>query len=103
MKTFARVSPLPFFLVPGVRIGRAPCELSDVAYSDVIRGEETEVMGFQASAQKKTSFLELFGGHFGYGVHPPFRGRQRPALRVGAGGEVADGGESGRGLCGVCE
>jgi len=51
VKTFARVSPLPFFLVPGVRIGRAPCELSQVAYSDVIRGEETEIVGFQANVK----------------------------------------------------
>ena len=54
MKSFARVSPLPFFLVPGVRIGRAPCELSEVAHSDVIRGEETEIVGFQANAQPRT-------------------------------------------------
>src|SRR5215469_2272018 len=53
MKTFARVTPLPFFLVPGVRIGRAPCELSDVAHSDVIRGEETEIVGFLANEQRR--------------------------------------------------
>ena len=53
MKTFARVTRLPFFLVPGVRIGRAPCELSEVAHSDVIRREETEIAGFQASAQTR--------------------------------------------------
>lgn len=53
MKSFARVSDLPFFLVPGVRIGRAPCELSGVAHSDVVRGEETEIMGFQANAEER--------------------------------------------------
>ena len=54
MKTFSRVSPMPFFLVPGVRIGKAPCELSDVADSDVIRGEETEIVGFQANLDART-------------------------------------------------
>lgn len=53
MKTFSRVTPLPFFLVPGVRIGSAPCELSKVARSDVIRGEETEIVGFQAIARTR--------------------------------------------------
>jgi 2-dehydro-3-deoxygalactonokinase len=52
-KTFTRVSPLPFFLVPGVRVGRRPCGLSNVADADVIRGEETEIVGFQASAQTR--------------------------------------------------
>jgi len=51
MKTFARVSALPFFLVPGVRVGKSPCELSRVAHSDVIRGEETEIFGFLANEQ----------------------------------------------------
>lgn len=53
MKTFSRVIPLPFFLVPGVRIGRAPYELSKVAHSDVMRGEETEIVGFQAIAHTR--------------------------------------------------
>ena len=50
MKIFPRVSPLPFFLVPGVRVGRPACELSNVAKSDIIRGEETEIMGLQDNA-----------------------------------------------------
>jgi 2-dehydro-3-deoxygalactonokinase len=54
MKAFARVSPLPFFLVPGVRIGRAPCGLSNVAHCDIIRGEETEIAGFCGNANKRT-------------------------------------------------
>jgi 2-dehydro-3-deoxygalactonokinase len=53
-KTFTRVSPLPFFLVPGVRIGRGRTELSNVARADVIRGEETEIMGFQANPQARS-------------------------------------------------
>lgn len=53
MKTFSRVTPLPFFLVPGVRIGSAPCELSEVAHSDIVRGEETEIVGFQAIARTR--------------------------------------------------
>ena len=54
MKAFTRVSPLPFFLVPGVRIGRGTTELSNVARADVIRGEETEIIGFQANTQARS-------------------------------------------------
>ena len=67
MKTFSRVSPLPFFLVPGVRIGRAPCELSDLAHCDVIRGEETEIVGLHANlaprARGKPWVLLHVGSH----------------------------------------
>ena len=66
MKIFPRVSPLPFFLVPGVRIGKAPCKLSTVAHGDVIRGEETEIVGFQATAK------------------PPVHGRPWILLHVGS-------------------
>ena len=78
MKSFARVSPLPFFLVPGVRIGRAPCELSEVAHSDVIRGEETEIVGFQANAQPRTHgapWLLLHVGSHSKAIEVDARGR----------------------------
>src|SRR3954468_23498986 len=78
MKSFARVSPLPFFLVPGVRIGGAPCELSEVAYSDVIRGEETEIVGFQANAHPRTRrspWLLLHVGSHSKAIKVDARGR----------------------------
>ena len=78
MKTFARVTPLPFFLVPGVRVGRAPCELSEVAHSDVIRGEETEIVGFQATAQTRahrTPWLLLHVGSHCKAIKVDSRGR----------------------------
>ena len=49
MKIFVRVSALPFFLVPGVRIGRISPKLSNVAHCDIIRGEETEIVGLQVN------------------------------------------------------
>lgn len=65
MKTFSRVTPLPFFLVPGVRIGSAPCELSEVAHSDVIRGEETEIVGFQDIARTRVRRVPWLLLHMG--------------------------------------
>lgn len=49
MKRFPGVSSLPFFLVPGVRIRPAPCDLTTVARTDIIRGEETEIAGLLVS------------------------------------------------------
>lgn len=48
MRTFPEVSPLPFFLVPGVRIQQPPCQLANVEGTDIIRGEETEIVGLLA-------------------------------------------------------
>jgi 2-dehydro-3-deoxygalactonokinase len=78
MKTFARVSPLPFFLVPGVRIGSAPCELSEAAHSDVIRGEETEIVGFQANVKPRargTPWVLLHAGSHAKAIAVDARGR----------------------------
>src|SRR2546423_2225518 len=36
MKSFARLRPLPFFSVPGARVGRGPCELSEGVDNDGI-------------------------------------------------------------------
>ena len=77
-KTFARVSPLPFFLVPGVRIGKAPCDLSRAAHCDVIRGEETEIMGFQANAgqrSRRTPWVLLHAGSHSKAIEVDARGR----------------------------
>jgi len=67
MKRFPRVSSLPFFLVPGVRIRPAPCDLTTVARTDIIRGEETEIAGLLVSRLslnrgKRWLFLHL-GSH----------------------------------------
>lgn len=78
MKTFPRVSPLPFFLVPGVRIGRVPCKLSNVARSDVIRGEETEIIGFQTNAQARIHgmpWVLLHAGSHAKAIQVDARGR----------------------------
>jgi 2-dehydro-3-deoxygalactonokinase len=52
MKTFRAISPLPFFLVPGVRVNPAPCELASVECTDIIRGEETEIVGLLARRER---------------------------------------------------
>ena len=78
METFSQVSPLPFFLVPGVRIGRAPCKLSDVAHSDVIRGEETEIIGFLANTRRRvprTPWLLLHVGSHSKAIRVDGAGR----------------------------
>jgi 2-dehydro-3-deoxygalactonokinase len=78
VKTFARVSALPFFLVPGVRIGRAACELSDVVHSDVIRGEETEIVGFLANGRRRlhgTRWVLLHVGSHAKMIEVDARGR----------------------------
>jgi 2-dehydro-3-deoxygalactonokinase len=78
IKTFPRVSRLPFFLVPGVRVGRAACNLSDVAHCDVIRGEETEIFGLQAIARPpvlRTPWLLLHAGSHCKAIQIDARGR----------------------------
>ena len=79
MKVFPRVIPLPFFLVPGVRIGRAPCELSKVARSDVIRGEETEIVGFQAISRTRVRRVPWLLLHVG---------SHCKAIKVDSGGRI---------------
>ena len=78
IRTFAQVTPLPFFLVPGVRVGRAACKLPDVADCDVIRGEETEIVGFLANAQgriRRTPWLLLHVGSHTKAIEVDARGR----------------------------
>jgi 2-dehydro-3-deoxygalactonokinase len=78
MKVFARVSPLPFFLVPGVRIGKAPCQLTNVAHSDIIRGEETEIAGFHAVANSRAAtkpWVLLHAGSHAKAIGVDARGR----------------------------
>jgi 2-dehydro-3-deoxygalactonokinase len=77
-KTFPRVSPLPFFLVPGVRVGRVACNLSEVARCDIIRGEETEIFGLQAIARPRVrgaQWLLLHAGSHCKAIQVDARGR----------------------------
>jgi 2-dehydro-3-deoxygalactonokinase len=78
VKTFTRISALPFFFVPGVRIGRTMCDLSDVVHSDVIRGEETEIVGFLADPHRRfhrTRWLLLHVGSHAKTIEVDARGR----------------------------
>lgn len=63
-KTFPHISPVPFFLVPGVRVGAPPCQLRNVEESDIIRGEETEIVGLLATRKLARPWLFLhLGSH----------------------------------------
>jgi 2-dehydro-3-deoxygalactonokinase len=44
-RTFCEMDDLPFYFVPGVRSGPRHADLSNVNDIDIVRGEETEVMG----------------------------------------------------------
>jgi len=64
IKTFPEVSSLPFFLVPGVRIQRAPCQLASAERTDIIRGEETEIVGHLARRSSAEPWLFVhIGSH----------------------------------------
>lgn len=43
--SFPEITDLPVMLVPGVRTGYKPCDLSSVAGTDLMRGEETLCIG----------------------------------------------------------
>ncbi len=75
MKTFAAVSPLPFFLVPGVRIHRAPCQLNNVERTDIIRGEETEIMGLLTRRNPHRTWLFLHLGSHAKAIEIDGQGR----------------------------
>ncbi len=64
MKVFPALCPHPFFLVPGVRIHPAPAQLESIGRTDIIRGEESEIVGLQAlgKLQGPCFFLHL-GSH----------------------------------------
>ena len=44
-RQFSDFGDLPFFFLPGVRSGLLPASLEDFDATDVMRGEETEIMG----------------------------------------------------------
>ncbi len=64
MKRFAEICPYPFFLVPGVRIKRAPGVLKNIHEVDIIRGEESEIVGLCMRQDLSSSWLFLhLGSH----------------------------------------
>ncbi|MGH9846104.1 MAG: 2-dehydro-3-deoxygalactonokinase [Blastocatellia bacterium] len=62
---FPNITALPILLVPGVRVGPAPCELDAIGAADVIRGEETLVAGLAATGKlgPRATLLNL-GSHW---------------------------------------
>lgn len=58
MRTFAEICACPFFLIPGVRTKPAPSQLESIEQTDIIRGEESEIVGLQI--RKKLSVPWLF-------------------------------------------
>lgn len=75
MKAFPHISRLPFFFVPGVRIRPAPCRLGVVESTDVIRGEETEIMGLLAKKRYPSSWILLHLGSHTKAIEVDRRGR----------------------------
>ncbi|OLE57561.1 MAG: hypothetical protein AUG13_03400 [Chloroflexi bacterium 13_1_20CM_2_59_7] len=75
MKTFPEVCPLPFFLVPGVRIQRAPCQLSNAERTDIIRGEETEIVGLLARRNSRKPWLFVHLGSHAKAIQIDGQGR----------------------------
>lgn len=75
MKIFPRISPVPFFLVPGVRINRPFCQLSNVQRTDIIRGEETEIVGLLTKRKHNQPWLFLHLGSHAKAIRIDARGR----------------------------
>jgi len=61
----ARVTDLPVYLVPGVRSGPRSPTLEDLEHTDLIRGEETIIVGLvrEGMLRPNTTFLAL-GSHW---------------------------------------
>lgn len=63
--SFADVTDLPVYLVPGVRCGPSKCNLPDIATADIIRGEETLCCGlFTAGFLKPPGTVFTLGSHW---------------------------------------
>lgn len=75
MRTFPEVSPLPFFLVPGVRTQRPPCQLANVERTDIIRGEETEIIGLLTRRRCAEPWLFVHLGSHAKAIQIDRRGR----------------------------
>ncbi len=75
MKVFPALCPHPFFLVPGVRIHPAPGRLESIERTDIIRGEESEIVGLQAQGKLQGPCLFLHLGSHTKGIQIDSRGR----------------------------
>lgn len=64
MRVLSDLCPYPFFFVPGVRIYPVPSRLESIERTDIIRGEESEIVGLLANGKlsKPCLFLHL-GSH----------------------------------------
>jgi len=63
-KVFPEISGLPFYFVPGVRSGPVGPTLDDLNTVDIIRGEETEVIGTLHGLQLRGPLLYIhLGSH----------------------------------------
>ncbi len=63
-KTLPQITNVPFFFVPGVRIHPFPARLGSVEMADVIRGEETEIMGLLSEKPDPAPWVLLhLGSH----------------------------------------
>lgn len=64
MKVFDDICEYPFFFVPGVRTGPCPTCLGGLDRTDVMRGEETEIIGLLTMKKLKEEWLFLhLGSH----------------------------------------
>lgn len=62
---FPEVTDLPVLLVPGVKSGQMPCELTTVGEADLMRGEETLCTGLVMTGLAKTPATVLnLGSHW---------------------------------------
>lgn len=75
MKVFPAVSRLPFFLVPGVRINRPFCRLSNAERTDIIRGEETEIVGLLSKRKHNRAWLFIHLGSHAKAIQINARGQ----------------------------
>ncbi len=63
--SFPEITGLPILLIPGARSGPRPCDQESVGATDVMRGEETLVMGLNALGllEPRSTLLNL-GSHW---------------------------------------
>ena len=75
MRVFPSVSRLPFFLVPGVRVNRPFCRLSNAERTDMIRGEETEIVGLLSKRKHNRPWLLIHLGSHAKAIQINARGQ----------------------------
>lgn len=75
MRTFEKIFNCPFFLVPGVRINLAPSRLENIEETDIIRGEECEIVGLQKRKALSKPWVFLHLGSHTKAIHINERGQ----------------------------